>query len=109
MKINEPMNQKYKLIKNSNFPLLTCFGINFIEKSNQRTKKSTENRKKSYSSLWGVCNDGVKYDLLHNIVEQSVQDSLRTTISEIDVIDKNELFLKHQFLSRYYDNFSLDI
>ena len=108
MKINEPMRNKEKLIKNSSYPIIASLCLNFLEKSNMRTKKSTENRKKGYSSLWGASNDGIKCSVLQSIVENSIEDSLRTCVGDILPTDDNETYLRSQFLSRYVDNLGLE-
>lgn len=103
MKLETPMRNKEKLIQQSNFPLLASLCINFLEKSNQRTKKNTETRKKTYSSLWGASNDGVRYSVLHSIVESSIQDSLDSCIGNLTPTDDNEIYLRNQFITRYKD------
>jgi len=108
MKIETPMRNKEKLIMNSDFPVIASLCLNFLEKSNIRTKITTESRKKGYSSLWGASNDGVKYSLLHSIVENSIQDSLKSCVGNISPTDENEVELRNQFLTRYVDKLGLD-
>ena len=108
MKINEPMRNKEKLIKNSSYPIIASLCLTFLEKSNIRTKTSTENRKKGYSSLWGASNDGIKYSQLQSIVENSIEDSLRTCVGDVSPTDDNEKYFRSQFLSRYVDNLGLE-
>jgi len=108
MKINEPMRNKEKLIKNSSYPIIASLCINFLEKSNIRTKKSTENRNKGYSSLWGASNDGIKFSVLQSIVENSIEDSLKSCVGDISPTDDNEKYIRNQFLSRYVDKLGLD-
>ena len=108
MKLNEPMKNKEKLIRNSSYPIIASLCLNFLEKSNIRTKHSTENRKKGYSSLWGASNDGIKCSVLQSIIENSIEDSLRTCVGSLSPTDDNEKYIRSQFLSRYVDNVGLD-
>ena len=109
MKIENPMKNKEKLIMKSNFPVIASLCLNFLEKSNIRTKKTTENRRKGYSSLWGASNDGIKFSVLQSIVENSIEDSLRSCVGNITPIDENETYLRSQFLARYVNQTGIDV
>jgi len=108
MKIETPMRNKEKLIMNSNFPIIASLCLNFLEKSNIRTKTTTKSLKKGFSSLWGASNDGVKYSTLHSIVENSIEDSLKSCVGNITPTDENEIELRNQFLTRYVDKLGLE-